>query len=561
MADSDSEAARPPGPSRPAPEPGLVFSVAVAALLRVVVAVRHPIDYNGYWHVFIARNLAREYGSLAHPPLFLLLLRLADAFGHSRLAYRAIPVLAGIGAVALVHRILRRLGAAETAATLGSLAMAVSVSPILLSAEVQSYSLAVFFILWSFLYYGDLTAADPERIPRRSRVAFSTLVCLALATEYFAGLYLAAAVLAPFLVACLRPAYGRRLLRSLPKRAVADLLTLAPPAVVSAGLYVWVARPWIRPLNHLPEFYFVPGAETAARFLTRNLWSLFNLFSPFELWSPRRAAALVLAFVGATLLATATEKPRDGRADRVMPSAILAILLAGGMVLGLSGKYPFGGVLRQQFLFFVFALLSGFLALDRILRGTKSVRLRRSIAAAALLAIAVSFVAHLEDLRPPGSDAFGIQSRTFHREFPDASLVQVDQLNLIGFFMAHHDWDWRFAGHDPARPAVERYSLASGDRSLTLVAHRDRWNFDFDDPATLAALNSALAKGDPDCFAVFCVHTNLYKPPERRLPDLDPARVTADLSAAARANGETVRKLVFRGNDVYVEVCRDASAR
>jgi hypothetical protein len=541
-------------------DPGLAIALAVAAATRLYVAVRHPIDYNGYWHVFIARNLSREYAGLAHPPLFLLLLRVADAIHHSRLSYRAIPVLAGLGSVALVYRILRRLGARE-AARLGALAMATSTSAILLSAEVQSYSLAVFWILWSLLYYLDLVGANPERIPRRSRVAFSLLVCLALSTEYFAGLYLAAAVLAPILVAVLRPAYGRPFLRSLPKRVAADVLTLLPPAVASVLLYELVAKPWIRPLNHLPEFYFVPGAESAAAFLTRNLWNVFNLFSPVLLWSPRRAAAIVVGFAAGVLFAMTTEKPRDAQADRAMPAGILAILLGGGMVLGILGKYPFGGVMRQQFLLLLFGLLSAFLALDRLLRASRRAAIRGSLVILGLAAVLGSFTLHLVDLRSPGSEAFGAQSRLFHREFPDTKLVQVDQLNLIGFFMSHHEWDWQYVDRDPTNASVERYRLASHDRRLTLIAHRDRWNFDFTDPKVLASLRSALRGGDPACFSVFCVHTNLYKPPERRLPDLDPARVETALHAFAGTQDEAVPKIVFRGNDVYAEFCTEESAR
>jgi hypothetical protein len=542
-------------------DPWLAVAVAIAAALRIFVALRHPIDYNGYWHVFIARNLAREYGSLAHPPLFLLLLKAADALARARLVYGMVSILSGLGAVVLVHRILTRLGAGRPVPALGGLAMATSTSAIFLSCEVQSYMLAVFLILWSFLYYLDLVRADPAAIQARSRLAFSALACLAVLSEYFAGLYLLACVVAPLLVSVLRPAYGKALLRSVPRRAAADLATLAPPAIVSALVYQFIAKAWIRPLNHLPEFYFVPGSETAAAFLTRNLWTLFNVFSPAVLWSPRRAAALVLGFVASTLVAVVTE--RRGHAawdERPMPGAILAVLLVAGMALGLAGKYPFGGAMRQQFLLFQFALLAGFVALDRLFGAASTVSrgLRGAIVAACGLAIAVNFGLHLPDLRPSGHDAFAIQVRTFDKEFPETRLVQVDQLNLIGFFMQHHDWSWRFLGRETANPSIERYSLEKDGRALTLVAHRDRWNFDFRDPALYGALRSALHAGDPDCFTVFCVHTNLYKPPDRRLPDLDPAVVAESVSTLASAAGERRGPIVVRGNDVYAELCSAA---
>ncbi|HVQ54696.1 MAG TPA: phospholipid carrier-dependent glycosyltransferase [Thermoanaerobaculia bacterium] len=537
-------------------------SLAVSLALRLFVGLTQPIDYNGYWHVFIARNLTREYAGLAHPPLFLLLLKLADSVSHSRLAYRAVPILAGVGCVWMVYKILRRVGALEWVAVLGAMAMATSASAISLSCEVQSYSLAVFLILWSFLYYLDVVDPEPERVSRRSRAAFSILACCALLAEYFAGLYLIACVLAPLLVGILRPSSGRRLLRSIPKRWLADVLTLLPPMAVGALLYELIAKPWIRQLNHLPEFYYVPGRETAAAFLTRTLASLFDLFSPVPLSSPAWAAALVLGLSVTALVAMFTEPARDSEVEeRTQPAACFAILLGLGMALGLAAKYPFGGAMRQQFLLFLFALLAGFLAFDRLARSLSAAKLQRILAAACALAIAGNVFLQRETFRPRGPEDFAAQTVVFESAFPGDRTVQVDQLNLIGFFITHHDWNWKFAGREPANWAVERYLLEKGARRYTLIAHRDRWNLDFQDAALYPALRSALHAGDPPCFSVFCVHTNLYKPPQRRLPDLDAARTTEGIVTLAPKAGETPGGIVIRGNDVYAELCVPDSAR
>jgi len=537
-------------------------SLAVGLALRLFVGLTQPIDYNGYWHVFIARNLTREYAGLAHPPLFLLLLKLADSVNHSRLAYRAVPILAGVGCVWMVYRVLRRLGTLEWVAALGAMTMATSTSAISLSCEVQSYSLAVFLILWSFLYYLDLVNPEPERIARRSRAAFSILACCALLTEYFAGLYLIACVLAPLLVEVLRPSSGRRLLRSIPRRWMADVLTLLPPMAVGALLYELIAKPWIRQLNHLPEFYYVPGRETAAAFLLRTLGSLFRLFSPVAITQSAWAAALLLVLTVLTLAAMASEPTRDdAAAERSVPSVVFAILLGLGMALGLAGKYPFGGAMRQQFLLFLFALLAGYLAFDRLARSFPAARARHVLAVVCAVAIAGNAVAQGGYFRPGGSEDFTAPGRVFDSEFPGARTIQVDQLNLIGFFMAHHDWNWKPAGRLPENWAVERYSLEKEGRRYTLIAHRDRWNFDFQDPALYPALRSALPPGGPPCFYVFCVHTNLYKPPERRLPDLDAARTAEKIATLAPKAGETPGRIVIRGNDVYAELCVPDSAR
>src|SRR5262249_12709297 len=156
--------------------------------------------------------------------------------------------------------------------------------------------------------------------PTRTRAAFAALASLALATEYFAGLYLAALCLSPILIAIFRPAYRRELIASLPRRVPRDLLTLLPPAAVAVTLDLVIAQAWIRSLNHLPESYFRPDVEPARAFLVRNLWNIFTLFSPLALWSPRRAGALVITFAAVAFLVAATRnRRREPGAERAVP--------------------------------------------------------------------------------------------------------------------------------------------------------------------------------------------------------------------------------------------------
>lgn len=552
--------------SQPVPTPGwsqrrLFLILTVALALRLYIALRYPVDYNAYWHVFIARNLTREYAGLAHPPLYLLLLKAADAVSHSSLAYQLVALLAGLGVVALTRTILLRLRASAAAADLAALTMAVAQPAVLLSCGVQSYMLAAVFIFWSFLPYLDLVRPEPAT-SWRSRMAFAVLVCLGVLTEAYTAFYLLACVAAPVLVAIFRPAYRTAFVRALRRRLAPDAATLVPPVVVGASIYVLIAKPWVRKFNTLPQFYFRPGQESVADFLTRNLSNLFNMFSPFTLGSPRRAAVLVLGFAVLVFLLAVRDRPREAaEADRAMPAAILIALLVIGMGMGLRGPYPFGGLMRQQFHLFLFAVPSGFVAFDVVLRRIRSARARAALIAAVVLFLAANLGWHARDFRNAAPKDFESQARIFHRSFPDATRIQVDQLNLIGFFMAHDDWNWRFAGRAPENPAIERYELEKDGKRLTLFAHRNRWNFDFSDPTLYPALRSALGPGDPDCFTVFCVHTNLYKPPERRLPDLDSTQVTAQITALAPPAGLEPGKIVFEGNDVYARFCRTPASR
>lgn len=105
----------------------LLLLVSTLGLVpRLFDASIRPIGYNGFWHVFIARNLEREWGNLPHPPLFLFLLRAADALSHTTLAYRSVSLLAGTAVVYLFGRLLLKLGALPAVAVLGALAAAFS---------------------------------------------------------------------------------------------------------------------------------------------------------------------------------------------------------------------------------------------------------------------------------------------------------------------------------------------------------------------------------------------------------------------------------------------------
>jgi hypothetical protein len=205
---------------------------------------------------------------------------------------------------------------------------------------------------------------------------------------------------------------------------------------------------------------------------------------------------------------------------------------------------------------FLFAVLAGFVAFDRLLRAARSPVLRRALVALCLLLIVAPLAPSRRDAGPSADMSFGTQVVAFRDSFPDPRLVHVDQFNLIGLLMQYHDWDWRFLGTEPASPAVERYELSRNGRRMALLAHRDFWNFDFGNPGLYRRLAAIRPNEDPRCVVVFCVHTNLYKPPERRLPDLESVTVREQISRLAAQEGLQASRVLILGNDVYAELCR-----
>ena len=534
---------------------GLLAVSLLSLVPRFVDAALRPIDYNGYWHVFIARNLAREWRRLPHPPLFLALLSAADAVSHTVLAYRLVSLAAGAGVVYLTGRILLALGTLPSVAVLGALAMALAGNAITLSNEVQSYSLALLFLLASFVFYLDLTP-ETESPPARSRVGFAVFGSLALLTHYFAGLYLAACVAAPAAVALFRSEYRRAAARSLPGRWRLDLLTVAVPGAVGLALYEFQAKTYVQPLGELPGFYFERGRETVASFLVRNLRNLVNWFSPIALPRARIAVPLVLLFTIIVVGAVARGRRGDERAGRrLLPAAFFVVLLAVGAAFGVAGLYPFGGWMRQQFLIFVFGLFAAFVALDRLARDA-SVRARRATLTLVLAAIAANFAVGVPRLLHPAPEPMLAKVAAFESRFPDAATVEVDQFHLVAFFIPYHRFDWTYAGAEPDAPSIERYVVQRPDRPLTLVAHRAWWVFDFAEQPFYRELGSVFGRNGGGCENLFSVSPTIYKPVPRVLTAEERAVRTRSVSEALAAEGLETRRLdVSTAGDLFAEVC------
>src|SRR6185437_8910368 len=82
-----------------------LLAIALVCLIpRLMFGIVEHIEYDGYWHVWIAHqdnwaNFLREYRANAHPPLYFLLQRLTFLFGRTNLTYRSISLIAGTASI------------------------------------------------------------------------------------------------------------------------------------------------------------------------------------------------------------------------------------------------------------------------------------------------------------------------------------------------------------------------------------------------------------------------------------------------------------------------------
>lgn len=519
----------------------LLLAVCVLALLpRLYLGLTQFIEYDGYWHVFIAQqdnwgNFWQEYMTNDHPLLFYLLLKVLVHLGRSVLLYRSIPIASGVASVYLVGRIVQKVSATRFAAPVAALAFGLAMPCIEISISVRSYMLSIFFVLLSFSYFLDMLPWGEIPPSRRTRILFALSTMLAVSSHYFAFLYVAACGLVLLGYSVARRSFAW-------KTWLAHVLTFLPVIGVMAYFYFTHIRYNATNMSHLTTYLF-QGNESSLQFFVRNLQNLYNFFAPYPVASlplfEAVAAVLAVAAIGATTLARAR-----GAAPLLMFLTILAEVVAAAFL----GRYPFGGYLRQQFILFPFAILSVGVCLDGLF---SVIRVRRVVVSVAVLAaagiIAVS-ADRIEAYPKLYQELFTREMNLFRYYVPEPDAVYTDQFNLIAFFTHYHQWRWKFVEKLPVPTPVDEYSLRLGRQRMELLRDKTRWNLDFLEPALYLDLANGIRAARLHSLAVFCIH---QVPGARTLEEQETFR--RQVSALAAAEHLQIRQFVSDGLNVYAE--------
>lgn len=527
----------------------LLLGITILCLIpRLVLGASQYIEYDGYWHVWIAHqvqwgNFIQEYQANAHPPLYFLLLRLTFLLGHSKLTYRAISILTGTGSVYLVGMIAWRAVRSHIWAALAALAYGLALPSILITEEVRTYMMAALLVQASFWYYLDLV--DDGRGPLRSRILFGVLASLACLTEYYALIYVGAVLLFSLIVQPFRAKDGA--LRALGREALTYVPLLALP--VWEFIAHFGGKP--RAYDHLPDFYFQPdGAESIGGFLLRNLRNEFNGFSPFAVSEGTAFYAVlalcILAAIAIFWLARRWSETRNIAAVAILivPLAMLGALMFGGV----ARVYPFGGFLRQQYILFPFFVICPFVLFDRLFA---KVPRPAVLAIAGLLTVGIGYASYENyDAYPKVSTMLLTdQMNRYNRLFPAAPAIIIDQFNLTTFFMHHHDWDWSFAGALPGSGTVDVYQLAHDGRSMMLFRDKDHWNLDLRDPELYAHMATAMQNWHLPAMTIFC----LAQPVPKARTEAQVTAYRARAAELAAGHGLCIQTLDLDNYDVYAE--------
>lgn len=553
--------------------PFLLLAVALSAVPLIVLARPELIGYDGFWHVFVARQ--DDWGSLwdeihrsAHPPLFYLCLKAAVAiFGTAVWVYRLVPILATLGSIWLVGRIVERTARHPWLPPAAAFVFGASLTTVSIALDVRAYALATFFMLWACLTLLDLVEQGFAAPRHRARAVFALTASLALLTHYATAFFLLAGLAAAAIPALVDRGYRHRLVIEWRRRWPADLLTFGLPLAVLAIEYAAHIASWSkRRFNHLPAFLFDPAREAAPRFLWRNTRALFELFvPPFDhrpfastliVTGPSLTAAVVAILVVGSLAAIIWLGLRPVRRGagppiaRRVPPIVLAGMTALVVAAALLGHYPYGGPLRHQFFLFPFAVIVLTLVIDEV-----AARSGRRIGGLVVCLFALGAVLNtanwITHFRITRGYLMQAQVDRFRAAFPAPQAIYLDQFNLIPFFTHHHDRRWRFLRSTTAGDPVDVWRVGGeGPDGFYVCRDRGQWQLDLSRPVTYRRMLRCLEVTGSDRVAV-------YRPQQKGTTAAWPAARTAEVVAdAAERAGLVVHEAVVAGEDVYASFSR-----
>ncbi len=551
----------------------LSLAVALSAVPMIVLSRSELIGYDGFWHVFVARqddwgNFWDEVRRNAHPPLFYLCLKAAVAlFGANPVAYRLVPMAATLGSTWLVGRIVGKLTGRRWLPAVAAFAFGASLTTVSIALDVRAYALATFFMLAAALALLDLVARGFVAPDRRARWAFALAAGLALLTHYAAAIFVVGCGVAAALPALVDRDYRRRLGADVRRRWLPNLLTFGAPLAVLAIEYSAHISSWTKKgFNHLSSFLFDPRREGALEFVWRNTGALFELFVPPLVYrrftstlivtGPSLSGAAVGALVLLCLAAVAWLACRPARGGggpavaRRVPPVLLVTMTALLIALALAGRYPYGGPLRHQYFLFPFAVVVLALAVDEV-----AGRTGRRVGALAVGLFALAGLANtaswLDHFRLTRGYLWQDEIDRFRAAFPAPAAVQVDQFNLIHVFTHHHDRRWRFLRRIEGSGTVDVWRVGDqGDAEFYICRDRGQWQLDLSAPVTYLRMAGCLEATRAERVVVF-------RPQQNGTTASWPLERTSEVAAtAAERAGLTAETVTVSGDDVWAAFAR-----
>lgn len=517
----------------------LVAIAALGLLLRMYVAARSFINFDEWQQVFMAsaprwKDLAYELRAEAHPPLFYLLLKGLYLLGHGKLVYRSIAYLPGAGSIVVMGLIARKVLRSAAAALLCAAALALSAAAVTTSMEIRQYQLAVFLVLIAFHSLLEIWSGAPSG--RRPYVIFAISSTLAIGCHYSVIFFLGAAVA----IAAIRQVFGPRWDRRRLSRLIA---ALALPIGVFAALYFTHGR-WQPPEGYLFDFYwgFTPH-ETLTAFLSRNVVNFWNLFSPVSIHS-RALVLLCIALLGSISGVLGFRARKDGLAA-VLPFAFTVVMTLELIVLSIGRRYPFGGMLRHQYIVAPFLILTVFVVIDRLLASLTRVPGLLVLSLTGLLLIGNLVTQWSNLISYPGLVLGADEFNRYRAEFPAAQGIYLDHWGIIAFFIQTDDRPRAFVRRiaDPAM--IDQYHRQGAPPGTEIFYDKTRYVADVSDPTLYTALAACLKQSGINELGLVVLSPGAV--PFAEAPDA----IRRLIQNGAASHGLTITKIVLSPTTIF----------
>lgn len=532
----------------------------VAAAPMLYMALNQRLDYDSWWHVFIAREAPwapfwRDVYINAHPPVFYLLLRAAAELGSERVVYRSLSIVAAVVATYVIGRIATRVLRTSVLSLPCALAFGLAMTTVIMTSAVRSYMLAVALLLIAFRAYLDLVDPRHGPIATMTRVVFAVALIGAIATHYSAIFFACAAATVPCLYSAVDGRYRMWWRKRLRTGWTAEIATLTPIAAAVVAAYFAHMFQFRVPMRHVLPFFpdraeavsgLLGGSEP---FLARSILAEVDLFSPVPIAGlPPTAWAVVLSLLAIVAIGLVLTLHR--RSDWVVastPIATLAILAAALMGASLLGRYPFGGELRHQFILFPFIVLSIFALVDEVVARFHHQQLAL---AAVSTAVILNGIVQWRQVRFVDDEPAARELATFDRYFGDSRAVYVDQTNVIYFFAAHQRGMW--LAQSELGPRFYALPMIEAQRTLLVLRDMKRWNSDLADQQLYGDLRQLIALTQLSSVDLFRLIRDAPLPSaSSRLERVQLAESLVELAQRERLG---VERLVLDGSQLFARL-------
>ena len=500
----------------------LLTTALIGLIIRVEIGMKSFISFDEWQHAFMASSarwadLAFELRTNAHPPLFFLLLGVIVKWGSVEF-YRSISIAAGVGSIVLIGLIARRILASPILPLVCAAVFALSTDAISVSVEVRSYQLMIFFVLLAFWAWQQMLATPSQPAGIGYCCLFAIASSLAVLTHYSTAFFIGACVVVSAMF--------------LRKSGVRVALALAAPCVVFAAGYFMHAR--TLPMEgYLFDFYrsTTPG-EALPHFLLRNFRNFFNLFSPVQVRGTGLALLVILLLCLTAFWSFRKSSGEPRKVAIIFPAVIVLELLAASLL----DKYPFGGMLRHQYIAAPFLLLAAFAVLDVVLDAFPLPPYQYAIPALILTASVANVVMYGPKLIWfPGVVLVSKEFNSWRSAFPGPRAVYVDHWGVIGFFIHTNDQPRTFLRSIPAEAEIDEYRLPDGTK---IFYDKTRFQLDLSDPSLYSSFADCIRNAGVKELTVF-----FYSAGDRPI-NQPPGALEATVTRKAAEQGLTATRIV-----------------